>query len=185
MVTRTIRLSGFLAVLALLSACGGEDPADGAPMPISNESASIDPAVLDPCSQVNLTTVVPTQLTVATTDRRNAPYLTQNDRDEWVGQEAELVYGIAEELGFLPVQVTWLEQPTSPADFMSRGEADFLIGQVTGAEAAAVGAEASAPYSTNLEGAQTVLAFAPGNPLATCVSGALTELASDGQVTES
>lgn len=185
MLTRAVRLGGVLAVLMLMSGCGGDDSADGASMPIVDATATIDPAVLDPCSQINLTTVVPTQLTVATTERRFAPYLTRNDRDEWVGQEADLVYGIAKELGFPPVQVTWIEQPTTPADFLAVGDADFLIGQVTRAESASAGAEASAPYAANLEGEDVVLAFAPGNPLATCVAGALTELATNGQMTES
>lgn len=154
-------------------------------MPISDASATIDPAVLDPCSQVNMTTVVAAQLTVATTDRRSAPYLSQDDRDGWVGTEADLVYSIAEGLGFLPVQVTWIEEPVGVEDFVRDGGADFLIGQVTPVEAAAAGAVASTAYAEDRGGAESVLAFVPGNPLVTCVDGAIAELSSSGQLTAS
>jgi hypothetical protein len=154
-------------------------------MPIADASATIDPAVLDPCSLVNVTTVVASQLTVATTDRRSAPYLGQNDRDEWVGTESDLVYSIAEDLGFPPVQVTWIEPPVTIQDFVRDGGADFLIGQVTPDEAAGAGAVASTPYGMNPDGAESVLAFVPGNPLVTCVDGTITELSLSGQVTES
>lgn len=154
-------------------------------MPIADASATIDPGVLDPCSLVNVTTVVAAQLTVATTDRRSAPYLSQNDRDEWVGTESDLVYSIAEDLGFTPVQVTWIEQPITIEEFVRDGIADFLVGQVTPDEVAAAGAVASTAYGKNAGGAESVLAFVPGNPFVTCVDRTLTELSLSGQVTES
>ncbi|MBM3669752.1 MAG: hypothetical protein FJW97_07030 [Actinobacteria bacterium] len=171
--------------LALVTGCGGDDATDGAPMPISAASATIDPAVLDPCSLVNLTTVVAAQLTVATTSRRATPLLGQDDRKDWVGAEADFVYSIAGELGFPPVQVTWIEEPVTIEDFVRDGGADFLIGQVSPDEAQAAGAVASASYGKNPEGLESVLAFIPGNPLATCVDAAIAELSLGGQVTES
>jgi ABC-type amino acid transport substrate-binding protein len=154
-------------------------------MPVTNASATIVPGVLDPCSLVNMTTVVASQLTVATTDRRVAPYLGQNDRDEWVGTEPDVVYSVAEELGFTPVQVTWIEQPLTVEEFVRDGVADFLIGQVTPEEALGAGAVASVPYGQNPEGVASVAVFVPGNPFVTCVDRALTEPALSGQVTES
>jgi ABC-type amino acid transport substrate-binding protein len=154
-------------------------------MPVTNASATIVPGVLDPCSLVNMTTVVASQLTVATTDRRVAPYLGQNDRDEWVGTEPDVVYSVAEELGFTPVQVTWIEQPLTVEEFVRDGVADFLIGQLTLDEASAARAVASTPYGQTPDGARSVMAFVPGNPLVTCVDRTLTELPPDSQVTES
>lgn len=184
-VGKAVGLGVMLVALTLVSGCGGDDASGGQPVPVTDASAGADPAVLDPCSQINLTTVVPAQLTVATTDRRVAPYLAQDERDEWVGTEAVLVYAVAQELGFPPVQVTWLDQPVTVADFVRDGTADFLIGQVTQSEAVAAGAVASTSYASNAEGIESVLAFVPANPLVTCVNSALTQMSPSGQVTES
>lgn len=179
------RRSGSVVVITLalawaLTGCGGGSGAEEGSPATGEDPAVVDVAVLDPCSTINLTTVIPAQLTVATTDRRDLAWLSQNDRDEWVGREADEVYAIAQTLGFTAPQVTWLEDTFTPETFVAEEPADLLVGQVSAREMAAVGGESTIPFATFGQSA-LVMGVLPGNPLRTCIDQVMIEIESSGQ----
>ena len=169
---------------ALLLGCGGSDTAApiGAEQLTSSRTSDID--VLDPCAQQNLTTVVPAQLTVAVTARRDPALLTQNEREEWIGQESNAVYALGAALGFGSAQVIWLGDAVTPQEFVSGELADVLVGQVSAQEIESAGGVASLPFSSVGSNA-LVMGVLPGNPLRTCLDEALVELEASGQLAAS
>jgi len=169
---------------ALLLGCGGSDTAApiGAEQLTSSRTTEID--VLDPCAQQNLTTIVPAQLTVAVTTSRDPALLTQNEREEWIGQESNAVYALGAALGFGSAQVIWLGDPVTPEEFVSGEVADILVGQVSAQEIESAGGVASLPFASAGSDA-LVMGVLPGNPLRTCVDEALVELETSGQLTAS
>lgn len=174
-------------------------------MPIPDAVAvqpSPEPA-LDECSTENLTVVNPGQLTVGAVAPLEEPYFVDGKPGSQEGFESALVYAIAEGLGFRSTQVDWriieVGVPLDPSD----PRVDFLVGRIP-AEGGAASWVPSVPYLQVLDAAPELvdadgqavgaeqprtstsyaLAFAPGDPLVTCVDGVLGELIADGELTE-
>lgn len=163
---------------------------------------SPEPA-LDECSTENLTVVNPGQLTVGAAAPLEEPYFVDGQPDNQEGFESALVYAIAEGLGFRTTQVEWrVTEAGTPLD-PSDPRVDFLVGRIPADEPGAAWVS-SVPY-LQLLGAEPdlidgdgqavdperprtstsyALAFAPGDPLVTCVDGVLGELIADGELTE-
>lgn len=177
-------LLGMLMLVSGVAGCGDGESAGpmGAEQLTASRTTEVD--ALDPCAPANLTTVVPAQFTVAVTDRRDPALLSSNDRAEWEGREATVVYSLAEALGFDSAQVVWLEDAFTPATFVAAENADVLVGQVTAGEMASAGGEATVPFGTAGQSA-LVMGVLPGNPLRTCMDKSLIELESNGQVAAS
>ena len=165
------------------------------PLPTASNLPSPEPG-LDECSTENLTVVNPGQLTVAFPATRQAPFLVGDKPTVGEGFEAALTYAIAAELGFRRMQVSWVTLPARSGDDRGKPEqagwdpestrADFVIGSpqpTTGGNLEeGVRLDASDPYL--VVGDETyALLFRSGNPLVTCVNGALAEIQGAGELT--
>lgn len=171
-------------MLALTSCSGSSSDAPVAEAPTPAASASLLPEeeALDECSNPNLTVVNPGQLTVGTQEVDVEPLVMAGTPSTGEGFEAGLAYALAATLGFGAADVAWVLLEPGDDPFGVGPRVDFVIGQVPySTEPGAT--VTSDPYLLPATGqAPYALLFASGNPLVTCVNGALAELDSSGEM---
>ncbi|MCB1015444.1 MAG: amino acid ABC transporter substrate-binding protein [Acidimicrobiales bacterium] len=120
--TRTWRLLAVLAALALLgAACGSDD--DG------GDESSSDTTEAGSCDTADLPVKEEGQLTVATGDPVFPPWMENDDPTSNEGFESELVYLVAEQLGFSEDQVVWTSTGFDEAIAPGEKDYDFNIQQ--------------------------------------------------------
>lgn len=120
--TRTWRLLAVLAALALLgAACGSDD--DG------GDESSSDTTEAGSCDTADLPVKEEGQLTVATGDPVFPPWMENDDPTSNEGFESELVYLVAEQLGFSEDQVEWTSTGFDEAIAPGEKDYDFNIQQ--------------------------------------------------------
>lgn len=177
---------GVNVVLALLlTGCAATE--DAASSPASSEPAvtdvqASDEAALDECSTPNLTVVNPGQMTIGAREVDLAPLFVDGDPSTGQGFESALGYAVAETLGFPAADVAWVILEPGDDPFGVGPRVDFVIGQVP-ATAPTDSTTTSDPYLASSSGsAPYALLLAAGNPLVTCVNGALAELDALGEM---
>lgn len=154
----------------------------GAVPPPVGDVPLVDEPALDECSTENLTVVNPGQLTVGARSVDIEPLFVDATPSNGEGFDAALTYEIASTLGFRPAEVAWVLLDPRVDPFVEGSRVDFVIGQVQATEASD-GTVASDPYLAPVSGeAPYVLLFAEGNPLVTCVNGAMAEVDASGEV---
>jgi hypothetical protein len=131
-------------------------------------------AELDPCSEINITTVIAKRLRVGVIEPFQEPYLFNAGPLGVQGYQADVIYAIAGEFGLRPNAVVWLEVPpeANPIDV----EADFLLTRA--------GERPDLASSPVYGPDASILAFAPGNPFLGCVTAAVEELSAAGRFAE-
>jgi polar amino acid transport system substrate-binding protein len=127
-------LLAAIAVLgALATSCGGDDD-DG------DEAGGTTTAAEASCAKEDLQLVTPGRLTIGTDNPAFPPWFEGPKANEpWdptkeptrKGYEAEVAYGIAEELGFAPSEVEWIVVPFVQSFRPGPKEFDFDINQVS------------------------------------------------------
>lgn len=117
--TRAWRLLALLfAVTLVAAACGSDGDGDG------DEDASSDTTVAaGSCDAADLPVKTEGQLTVATGDPVFPPWMENDDPTSNEGFESELVYLLAEQLGFAEDEVVWTS--TGFDEAIAPGEKDF------------------------------------------------------------
>lgn len=116
--------------LGALTACSTNTATPVAPVAsaVPSPSASID---LGDCAPPFLTTVSAGQLTVGVPVDVDAPYATvERNSKTRIGLEADVVYAIAEAMGFRPTSVLWEEVDVDPAAVIVPDSVDLVIGQI-------------------------------------------------------
>lgn len=170
-------------MLAVTSCSGSSDaPVAEPPTPSASTSVPPDEAALDECSTPNLTVVNPGQLTVGAQGTDVEPMFIDGSPSTGEGFESALVYSLAEALGFGSMNVAWVPVEPGSDPFGAGPRVDFVIGQVP--YAGKLGATVTSdPYLLPAPG-QTpyALLLVAGNPLVTCVNGALAELDASGEI---
>lgn len=131
-----------LLVAGVLAGCTG---GGRAPAALPEPSASPSPSLaLDDCARPYLTTVSAGQLTVGAAESDAPPLLSIENRTTRVGLEADVVYAIADRLGFRPASVIWRDVTADPETMAVPEDVDFVIGQLRESDDAAV--DFSEPY---------------------------------------
>ncbi|MFM1917035.1 MAG: hypothetical protein RJB01_550 [Actinomycetota bacterium] len=171
---------GLIALgLALvpLAGCAAEPSAQEI-TPVADQRTTPDAELLDPCAQVNLTTRFAGQLTVQPTVALAAPANKFTKPDLAEVAESEYITMLAEQLGFESNAVKWLVDPASVEEFTAEPQADVLVGGLTAGAITAAGGEPSLEFTVSQGegGFSNALALAPGNPLNTCLNGAIAAL---------
>lgn len=116
--TRAWRLLALLFAVTLVAAACGSDSDD------SSEDASSDTTVAEgSCDPADLPVTTEGQLTVATGDPVFPPWMENDDPASNEGFESELVYLLAEQLGFAEDEVVWTS--TGFDEAIAPGEKDF------------------------------------------------------------
>lgn len=116
--TRAWRLLALLFALALVAAACSSDGDDG------GEDASSDTTAAEgSCDAADLPVKTEGQLTVATGDPVFPPWMENDDPTSNEGFESELVYLLADQLGFSEDQVVWTS--TGFDEAIAPGEKDF------------------------------------------------------------
>lgn len=168
---------GLIAIgLAVMPLVGcGSDSSPEAITPVADQRTTPDAALLDPCAQVNLTTRFAGQLTVQPTNALGAPTNKFTKPDLSAVVEAEFIADLAEQLGFPSNAVNWLIEPASVEEFTAEPQADFLVGGLSASAITAAGGEPSLEFQVTSGELQftNALAYAPGNPLNTCLNEAI------------
>ena len=124
--TRAWRLLALLfAVTLVAAACGSDSDSDD-----SSEDASIDTTAAEgSCDPADLPVKTEGQLTVATGDPVFPPWMENDDPTTNEGFESELVYLLAEQLGFAEDEVVWTSTGFDEAIAPGEKEFDFNIQQ--------------------------------------------------------
>lgn len=175
-------LLGAAVLVAGCSASGDGSADPGAAPPVIGDVPLVDEPALDECSTENLTVVNPGQLTVGARSVDVEPLFRAGDPSTGEGFDAALTYEIASALGFERPEVSWVVLEPRVDPFLEGSRVDFVIGQVLAA-GATDSSVASDPYLTLPSGEESyVLLLAAGNPLVTCVNGALAEIDASGEV---
>lgn len=170
--------------MAACSSTQADSPSPAAPEVVDVVPA--DESALDECSTPNLTVVNPGQVTIGAREVDVPPLFVDGDPYTGEGFEAALGYAVAETLGFADSDVAWIVLEDGDDPFGAGPRVDFVMGQVAGMQgtAPADATVASDPYLAPATGASPyVLLFAEGNPLVSCVNGALAELDATGELT--
>lgn len=180
----TATASALLLTMLAVSSCSGSSDAPIAEPPTPSASSRLLPeeAALDECSNPNLTVVNPGELTVGAQGADIEPLFLDGTPATGEGFEPALTYALAETLGFGAADVSWVLVDPGTDPFGAGPRVDFVIGQVP--YASEPGATVTSdPYLLPAPG-QTpyALLFVSGNPLVTCVNGALAELDASGEM---
>ncbi len=181
----TATASALLLTTLAVTSCSGsssDSPAAEPLSPSANASLLPEEAALDECSHPNLTVVNPGQLTVGAQGIDVDPLVIDGTPSTGEGFEPALTYALAETLGFDAADVAWIPVDSGSDPFGVGPRVDFVIGQVP--YSSTPGATVTSdPYLLPAPG-QTpyALLFAAGNPLVTCVNGALAELDVSGEM---
>jgi polar amino acid transport system substrate-binding protein len=121
--TRAWRLVALLMAFALVgAACGSEDSSDEVASSDTTEATS-DTAGEGDCAVADLPLKEEGQLTVATGDPVFPPWIANDDPTGNEGFESELVYLIADQLGFAEEDVVWTS--TGFDEAIAPGDKDF------------------------------------------------------------
>jgi polar amino acid transport system substrate-binding protein len=121
----------MVAFGVLAASCGGDDDGD---------EASGTTAAAASCAKEDLQLVTPGRLTIGTDNPAFPPWFEGPKANEpWdptkeptqKGYEAEVAYGIAEELGFAPSEVEWVVVPFAQSFRPGPKDFDFDINQVS------------------------------------------------------
>lgn len=181
----TATASALLLTMLAVTSCSGsatDAPVGEPPAPSASSSLLPEEAALDECSNPNLTVVNPGQLTVGAQRVDLEPLVIDGTPSTGDGFEPALTYALAETLGFGSADVSWVLVDPGVDPFGAGPRVDFAIGQVPYASEPGV-TVTSDPYLLPAAG-QTpyALLFAAGNPLVTCVNGALAELDASGEM---
>ena len=181
----TATASTLLLTMLAVSSCSGSSsdaPVAEPATPSANSSLLPEEAALDECSNPNLTVVNPGQLTVGAQAVDVEPLVMAGTPSTGEGFEAGLAYALAATLGFGAADVAWVLLEPGDDPFGVGPRVDFVIGQVP--YSAEPGATlTSDPYLLPAPGqAPYALLFASGNPLVTCVNGALADLDASGEI---
>jgi polar amino acid transport system substrate-binding protein len=124
-------LAAMVAFGVLAASCGGDDDGD---------EASGTTAAAASCAKEDLQLVTPGRLTIGTDNPAFPPWFEGPKANEpWdptkeptqKGYEAEVAYGIAEELGFTPSEVEWVVVPFAQSFRPGPKDFDFDINQVS------------------------------------------------------
>jgi polar amino acid transport system substrate-binding protein len=124
-------LAAMVAFGVLAASCGGDDDGD---------EASGTTAAAASCAKEDLQLVTPGRLTIGTDNPAFPPWFEGPKANEpWdptkeptqKGYEAEVAYGIAEELGFAPSEVEWVVVPFAQSFRPGPKDFDFDINQVS------------------------------------------------------
>jgi hypothetical protein len=174
----------LLTMLAVTSCSGSASDAAVVEPPAPSASSSLLPeeAALDECSTPNLTVVNPGQLTVGAQGADIEPLFLDGTPATGEGFEPALTYALAETLGFDSADVSWVLVNPDADPFGAGPRVDFVIGQVPYASESGQ-TVTSDPYLLPAAGQNPyALLFVAGNPLVTCVNGALAELDASGEM---
>lgn len=145
-----------------LTACANPTAEPVAPTPtgVASPTPSLD---LSDCALPFLTTVTAGRLTVGIPVDVDAPYIAvERNSKARIGLEAEVVYAVADALGFRRTAVFWEEVEVDPAAVVVPESVDLVVGQVPIAPSGVANAVFTAPY---LDAHQVVVARA-GTPAA-------------------
>lgn len=156
--------------LGALGACATNTaaPVEPPPSPTASPAASMD---LGDCAPPFLTTVTAGQLTVGVPTDSAAPFVSaEGNAKARVGLEADVVYAIAEAMGFRRTAVVWEEVDVDPAAVVVPDSVDLVIGQIPIQPPGIATAAFTAPY---LDVRQVVVARS-GTPAAS--AGGLVDL---------
>jgi ABC-type amino acid transport substrate-binding protein len=123
-------------------------------------------AELEPCSPINITTVIAKRMRVGVTDAYEEPYLFDAGPLGIQGYQADVIYAVAGEFGLRPNEVVWIDTP--PDANPIEAEVDFLLSRYA--------SRSDLAYSPIYGPDSAAFAFAPGNPFLDCVSGAVDRL---------
>lgn len=119
--TRAWRLLALLMAFTLVgAACGSDSDSEDAS---SDTTATDDTAAVGSCDVADLPLTEAGQLTVATGDPVFPPWIAEDDPAAREGFESELVYLVAEELGFAEADVVWTS--TGFDEAIAPGDKDF------------------------------------------------------------
>ena len=181
----TATASTLLLTMLAVSSCSGSSsdaPVAEPATPSANSSLLPEEAALDECSHPNLTVVNPGQLTVGAQGVDTEPLVIDGMPSTGDGFEPALTYALADTLGFGSADVSWVLVDPGTDPFGAGPRVDFVIGQVP--YASEPGATVTSdPYQLPASGQPPyALLFAAGNPLVTCVNGALAELDASGEM---
>lgn len=181
----TATASALLLTMLAVTSCSGsasDAPVVEPPAPSAGSSLLPEEAALDECSNPNLTVVNPGQLTVGAQEVDLEPLVIDGTPSTGDGFEPALTYALAETLGFDSADVSWVLVDPGIDPFGVGPRVDFVIGQVP--YASQPGATVTSdPYLLPAAGQMPyALLFAAGNPLVTCVNGALAELDASGEM---
>lgn len=168
-----------------VTACAGSSadaPVVEASTPSASASLLPEEAALDECSTPNLTVVNPGQVTVGAQAVDVEPLVMAGTPATGEGFDAGLTYALAATLGFGAADVAWVLLEPGDDPFGVGPRVDFVIGQVP--YSAGPGATVTSdPYLLPAPGqVPYALLFASGNPLVTCVNGALADLDASGEM---
>lgn len=159
-----MRIAALACGVVLLAGCVAPPAVDTSPA--SDRRPAAMSAELDPCSPINITTVIAKRLRVGVTEPFATPYLFDAGPLGIQGYQADVMYALAGEFGLRPNEVVWIE--VSPDANPVDAEVDFLLSQV--------GRRSDLDISPSYGPDAYALAFTPGNPFFACVSEALSEL---------
>jgi ABC-type amino acid transport substrate-binding protein len=165
-----VRILALAAGALLVAGCVAAPEIDLNAIP--DRRPAVPQPELDPCSSINITTVIAKQLRVGVTEPFGEPNIFDAGPLGIQGYQVDVVNALAEQFDIRPNAVVWI--PVDPAANPIEAEVDFLLSRTD--------ERPDLAYAPAYNAAGMAFAFAPGNPFLECVTVAMTELSASGRL---